>query len=81
MKNILGYLKGIMSDSNGSPSSKRLVTLLATILVAVGYIANLFWDYTVEQFMFESMMYIVIAGLGITGAEKFAPKSPTDSVE
>ena len=81
MKNILGYLKGIMSDSNGSPSSKRLVTLLATILVAVGYITNLFWDYTVEQFMFESMMYIVIAGLGITGAEKFAPKSPTDSVE
>ena len=81
MKNVLGYLKGIMSDSNGSPSSKRLVTLLATILVAVGYIANLFWDYTVEQFMFESMMYIVIAGLGITGAEKFAPKSPTDSAE
>lgn len=81
MKNVLGYLKGIMSDSNGSPSSKRLVTLLATILVAVGYIANLFWDYTVEQFMFESMMYIVIAGLGITGAEKFAPKSPTDSIE
>ena len=81
MKNVLGYLKGIMSDINGSPSSKRLVTLLATILVAVGYIANLFWDYTVEQFMFESMMYIVIAGLGITGAEKFAPKSPTDSVE
>ncbi len=81
MKNVLGYLKGIMSDSNGSPSSKRLVTLLATILVAVGYIANLFWDYTVEQFMFESMMYIVIAGLGITGAEKFAPKKPTDSIE
>jgi hypothetical protein len=81
MKNVLGYLKGIMSDSNGSPSSKRLVTLLATILVAVGYIANLFWDYTVEQFMFESMMYIVIAGLGITGAEKFAPKPPTDSAE
>lgn len=81
MKKVLGYLKGIMSDNNGSPSSKRLVTLLATILVAVGYIANLFWDYTVEQFMFESMMFIVIAGLGITGAEKFAPKTPTDSVQ
>ena len=80
MKNILGYLKGIMSDNNGSPSSKRLVTILATILVAVGYVANLFWDYTVEQFMFESMMFIVIAGLGITGAEKFAPKPPTDSI-
>lgn len=69
-----------MQDGSGSYSSKRLVTMLATILVAVGYIANLFWDYTVEQFMFESMMYIVIAGLGITGAEKFAPKAPVDNI-
>jgi hypothetical protein len=80
MKKILDYLKGMMQDSQGSPSSKRWVTVLAVLLVAVGYIANLFWDYTVEQFMFEAMMYIVIAGLGITGAEKFAPKkTPTDS--
>jgi hypothetical protein len=78
MKAIKEYLKGIMADSNGSPSSKRLVTMLAIILVAIGYVANLFWDYTVEEFMFESMMYIVIAGLGITGAEKFAPKKPTE---
>jgi hypothetical protein len=41
--------------------------------------ANLFWDYTVDQFMFDAVMYIVIASLGITGAEKFAPKPPTDS--
>ena len=78
MGQIKAYLKGIMADSNGSPSSKRLVTMLATFLVAMGYVANLFWEYKVEQFMFESMMYIVIAGLGITGAEKFAPKQPTE---
>jgi hypothetical protein len=80
MKKILDYLNRIMQDSEGAPSSKRWVTLLALILVTVGYVANLFWDYTVEQFMFESMMYIVIAGLGFTGAEKFAPKkTPTYS--
>jgi hypothetical protein len=75
---IAGYFKGMMADGNGNPSSKRWVAMLATVLVAVGYIANLFWDYTVEQFMFEAMMYIVIASLGITGAEKFAPKAPTE---
>lgn len=74
MGKIVSYLKGVMADSNGSPSSKRLVTLLAALLVFAGYIANLFWDYTVEEYMFTNMMYIVIAGLGITGAEKFAPK-------
>ena len=78
MNSIKKYLSQVLQDGSGSYSSKRMVTILATILVAVGYIANLFWDYTVEQFMFESMMYIVIAGLGITGAEKFAPKAPVD---
>lgn len=78
MGSIKTYLSQVLQDGNGTYSSKRMVTTLATLLVAVGYIANLFWDYTVEQFMFESMMYIVIAGLGITGAEKFAPSKPVD---
>ena len=75
---IIGYFKGMMADGNGSPSSKRWVAMIATVLVVVGYIANLFWDQTVEQFMFDAVMYIVIASLGITGAEKFAPKPPTE---
>lgn len=72
---VIKYIKGIMSDSHGAPSSKRLVTILASVLVFVSFVANLFWGLTVEEFMFTNMMYIVIAGLGITGAEKFAPKS------
>lgn len=76
--NPISYIKGMMADGNGNPSSKRWVAMIATILVVVGYIANLFWDYTVEQFMFDAVMYIVIASLGITGAEKFAPKTPTE---
>ena len=78
MGSIKNYISQVLQDGSGTYSSKRMVTILAVILVAVGYVANLFWDYTVEQFMFESMMYIVIAGLGITGAEKFAPKAPVD---
>lgn len=76
--NITGYIKNMMADGHGNPSSKRWIALIATILVVIGYIANLFWDYTVEQFMFDAVMYIVIASLGITGAEKFAPKAPTE---
>ena len=78
MGSIKNYISQVLQDGSGTYSSKRMVTILAVLLVSVGYVANLFWDYTVEQFMFESMMYIVIAGLGITGAEKFAPKAPVD---
>jgi len=70
----------VMADPNGSPSSKRLVTLICTVLMAIGFIANLFWEFKMDEFIFNSVMYIIIGGMGITGVEKFAPKSPTDNI-
>ena len=67
-----------LKDSSGNNSSKRLITLLAFVLVAIGFICNLFWDLTIAEFMYSSIMYIVIAGLGIVGAERFAPKKKDD---
>lgn len=55
-------------------SSKRVVTIVAFLLCAVGFIGDLIWDYKVDENVFESMMYIVIAGLGFTASEKFAKK-------
>jgi hypothetical protein len=76
MRSLLIYLKDMLSE-NGNPSSKRWVAVVATLLIVIGYIANLFWDYTIEEFIFNGVMYIVIGTLGITGVEKFAPKKPT----
>ena len=70
------FLKHCLTDSDGNPSSKRLVTFIATMLICLAFLANLFWDETIEQFIFDGVMYIVIAGLGVAGAEKFAPKTP-----
>ena len=70
MKN---FIKNLF-NSQGEVSSKRVVTFLAFVLVMIGFLANLFWDHTIEKFIFTSVMYIVIAGLGIVGAEKFIGK-------
>lgn len=53
-------------------SSKRIVTLLAFILCAAGFLGDLFWDLTVADAIYEGMMYIAIAGLGFTATEKFS---------
>jgi hypothetical protein len=67
------FLKSMLKDSvDGSWSSKRIVTLLAFILCSVAFIANTFWGKTVSTELFDSMMYIVVAGLGFTASEKFA---------
>lgn len=58
---------------NGSVSSKRVITLLAFILCGFGFVADIY-GYKVTPALFESMMYIVVAGLGFTASEKFAKK-------
>ena len=56
-------------------SSKRVVTFLAFVLCALAFISNLFWKLEIKQFMYESMIYLAMTGLGVTVAERFAPKS------
>jgi hypothetical protein len=69
----MGITKEIMSDINGNLSSKRLVTFVSLALIVAGYVANLAYGKVVDENMFNSVMYIVVAGLGFTGAEQFAP--------
>jgi hypothetical protein len=61
-----------MLSENDTVSSKRVVTFLAFLLCAAAFIAMIL-GHTIDQKLFDSMMYIVIAGLGFTASEKFAP--------
>lgn len=67
----MSYLK-IMLSQDTAVSSKRVITFLAFLLCASAFIAMI-CGYTIDQKLFDSMMYIVIAGLGFTASEKFAP--------
>jgi|LauGreDrversion4_2_1035121.scaffolds.fasta_scaffold157755_3 hypothetical protein len=58
---------------DGSLSSKRVITFLAFLLCAIAFISNLFWGFEIKQFMYESMIYLTMVGLGVTIAEKFSP--------
>lgn len=72
---ILSHLKGLISDgTDGSLSSKRVVTLICTILMIVGFLGNMFYGYHIDDNIYNSIMYVVVAGLGFTGLEKFMPK-------
>lgn len=68
------WLNSMLGDGiNNGVSSKRVVTLLAFVLCAYGFVADIY-GYKVTPSLFESMMFIVIAGLGFTASEKFAKK-------
>jgi hypothetical protein len=58
---------------DGTISSKRVVTLLAFLMCVYGFVAMIY-GYPVDVKIYDSMMYIVVAGLGFTASEKFSKK-------
>ncbi len=70
----MNWLNSMLSDgTNSSVSSKRVVTLLSFAVCAFALVADIF-GYKVTPSLFDSMIYLVIAGLGFTASEKFAKK-------
>lgn len=74
LNKILGHLKSMLADGHdgNAVSSKRVVTFSAFLLCALGFLVDLFSNYNITQALYDSMMWIVIAGLGFTASEKFA---------
>lgn len=68
----------LLDGDNIHISSKRVITLLAFILCSVSFVADQFWLHPADQNLFDSMIYLVIAGLGFTASEKFARKENKD---
>lgn len=76
MRAIIATITSMLADKiDGTVSSKRVVTGIAFLLCAMGFVGDMFWKLTVTQFIYDSMMMIVIAGLGFTGLEKFSPSA------
>jgi hypothetical protein len=70
----MNWLNSMLSDGcNSTVSSKRVITLLAFIVCVYGFVADIH-GYKVTASLFDSMIYLVIAGLGFTASEKFAKK-------
>jgi hypothetical protein len=65
-----------MLSQDPTVSSKRVITFLAFLLCAGAFIAMIL-GHPIDQKLFDSMMFIVIAGLGFTASEKFAPTKET----
>ena len=70
----MSWLKSMVSDSNDIVSSKRVITFLTFLICAAAFISQTWFGTSIDNKIFDSLMYIVIAGLGFTASEKFASK-------
>lgn len=65
----------LTAEGERYPSSKRFITLIAFVLMAMGFVAEMFFGRSINQQTYEIMMYIVLGGLGFTASEKFGTKA------
>jgi len=70
-------VKMLSGESETNPSSKRVITFLAFLLIAVAFFAELFFEKKVSPQTFDAISYIVLGGLGFTASEKFSKKDTT----
>jgi len=70
-------IKMLSGESEANPSSKRVITFLAFLLIMIGFLAELFFEKRVSPQTFDAVMYIVLGGLGFTASEKFTKKGTT----
>ena len=64
----------LSGEGEENPSSKRVITFLAFVLLATGFIAELFFERKLNSQTYDVIMYIVLGGLGFTASEKFTNK-------
>jgi len=67
-------VKMLSGEGESNPSSKRVITFLAFLLLATGFIAELFFERKLNPQTYDVIMYIVLGGLGFTASEKFTSK-------
>ena len=67
-------LQMLTAEGEQQPSSKRFITFLAFLLLATGFIAELFFEKKLNPQTFDVIMYVVLGGLGFTATEKFVTK-------
>jgi hypothetical protein len=71
MKNFINQM---LNDTKGNVSSKRVITFVAFVLMALGFIVNVFMEIPIKEFIWDGMLYLVTAGLGFSTLEHFSKK-------
>jgi len=70
MKKIIEWVKGLLRDEKGDPSSKRFIGIIAGLSLCVALFINLFTSQPVEPTIVQSVAIICVGGLGLASVDK-----------
>lgn len=64
----------LSSEDSNKFSSKRVITFMSFMFVSLAFLADTIFDIKVDKNMFDGMIQIVWAGLGVTVGEHLLKK-------
>jgi len=69
---LLNWIKGVLEDEKGSPSSKRIMGLIAGICLCATMIVNSFTDVSVapSTALVNAVAALTFGALGLTSIDK-----------
>jgi len=70
MKNFINWVKGLLMDERGIPSSKRFIGIVAGLSLCIALFINLFTSEPVEPTIVQSVAIICVGGLGLASVDK-----------
>lgn len=70
MKKIIAWIKGLLQDEKGTPSSKRFIGIIAGLTLCAALIANIYTVFPVEPTLVNAVAAICIGGLGLASVDK-----------
>ena len=68
---MLQFIRDMLSE-NTNVSSKRVVGILSFIIIILIGMVNMFTGRIIANFIFDGILYICLASLGLTTVEKFS---------
>lgn len=76
MKKVFSWINGVLSDENGSPSSKRIMGILCAITLCITMYQNAFSEEHVapSPTLVNAVAALAFGCLGLASVDKFSKK-------
>lgn len=74
MKKIIEWLKGLLKDEKGTPSSKRFIGIVAGLSLCTALFINLFTEHPVEMGLINAVTALAFGSLGLASVDKIWAK-------
>jgi hypothetical protein len=72
LENIKDKIVESLLDKDKKISSKRLVTIIGMFLITIITLMNLMFNFKIDEYIYDGIITIILAGLGTIASEKFS---------